>query len=98
MCAAAVITSYYIAVLRIRIDYHVISLWRLDLVFLNVSYENPYLFIQVTSILASGSIVDMSLCKVGNVCQQASLQISEPRLWSFSSSINTDVEVVTSCF
>lgn len=98
MCAAAVITSYYIAVLRIRIDYHVISLWRLDLVFLNVSYENPYLFIQVTSILVSGSIVDMSLCKVGNVCQQASLQISEPRLWSFSSSINTDVEVVTSCF
>lgn len=65
--------------------------------FLNISCEKPYLFIQVTSI-ASGSFVDMSLCKVGNVCQQASLQMSDPRLWSFSSSINTDLEVVTRCF
>ncbi len=76
VCVQLLLSYYklYIAILRIRIDCHVISLWSLDLVFLNVSYENLYLFIQVTSILASGSIVDMSLCKVGNVCQQALVQ------------------------
>lgn len=49
--------------------------------FLNEKKKN--VFIQVTSV-ASGSFVDMSLCKVGNICLQASLQMSELCLWSFS--------------